>query len=336
MAVQHINDGLLAGRLKMKQLRLLVAVADEGSIQRAARRLNITQPAATKSIRELEQDLGVPLFERNTRGARPTVYGATMIAHARLILAELRHAGEELSALSDGSSGHVAIGAALATTPALLPRSLAVVKQHRPGLSITVIEATNEKLVPALRAGELDLVVGRLPDEAEAAGLEREVLFNEPVRVVARAGHPLARKRRLSLRHLAGQQWVLPLPNTSLRRQIDAAFLAARLPLPTNAVESVSIMTNLALLATTDMIAVIPHQVAVAYADGRALTPLPITLDWDLGPVGLLSRAEWRLPPAAEVLADAVRRVAVELGLARPHRPARGNSAPAPAGRYSQ
>lgn len=316
MAGEHFDQGLLEGRLKLKQLRLLIAVAEEGSIQRAARKLNITQPAATKSIRDLERDLGVPLFERTARGATATVYGNALIAHARLILAEVRHAGEELSALSDGSSGHVAIGAALAATPTLLPRSLALVKRQRPGLSVTVIESTNEKLVPALVAGELDLVVGRLPEAHESDGLTREVLFNEPVRVVARAGHPLARARRLGLKQLADQPWILPLPGTSLRQQIDSAFLTARLPLPGDAVESVSIMTNLALLASSDMVAVMPHQVASAYADGQTLVCLPVSLDWDLGPVGLLTRRDWRLPPAARVLAETVRQVAVDLGLA--------------------
>lgn len=312
-----LEDGHLLSRLRLRQLRLLVSIAEHGSIMAAASALHMTQPAATKTIRDLERDLGLELFHRSSRGVTPTVYGETLLGHARHVLAELRQAGEVLQALQTGDQGRVAIGAALSVTPELLPLSLARVKAERPGLSIKVVESTNDRLIPMLENGDLDMVVGRLPVGQEAQGLTCDVLFKEPIRVVARRDHPLSRRRKLTLADLAELDWILPLSGTSLREQVETAFRAAGLTLASNAVESVSVMTNHGLLCASDMIAVMPAQLAQSFQRQGQLKILAIELDWDLGPVGIVQRRRSAVSAGARALVDGLREVAVELKLAR-------------------
>jgi DNA-binding transcriptional LysR family regulator len=150
-------------RLKLRQLRLLVAVGQYGSIQHAARELRISQPAATKLIKDLELDFEVRLFDRTNRGVIPTAHGDALIRHGKLILAQVSNAAQELDDLSEGSSGRVVIGTLLAAAPELLPRAIETLLDERPRVAIKVVEGTNDVLMPALFAGEIDMIIGRLP-----------------------------------------------------------------------------------------------------------------------------------------------------------------------------
>ena len=255
------HENFLLSRLKLRQLRLLTAIADEGTVLKGSQALNIAQPAATKSIKELEDALGVQLFERSSRGVTPTDFGTVMIKHAKLILAQLRHAGEELQSLEEGLSGRVHVGTLLAASTSLLPRALARLRERRPGIAVTVAEGTIDRLMPGLRTGDIDVVLGRLPEYREREGLKQEVLYLDTVSIMVREGHPLAERASLALADLVEQAWVVPPTQTSLRRQIDQAFRYENLEPPLDVIESVSILTNHALLMSTDMLAAMPHQV---------------------------------------------------------------------------
>jgi len=305
--VSRFHENFLLSRLKLRQLKLLAAVAQEGNILRGSQILNIAQPAATKSIKELEEALGVQLFERSSRGVTPTLYGDVIIKHAKLILTQLRHASEELQSIESGLSGRVFVGTLLAASPTLLPRSLALLRARRPGIAVTVIEGTIDKLMPALRTGDLDVVLGRLPDFREREGLEQEVLYDEPIAIVAREGHPLAAKSALALADLADQSWILPPPETSLRRQLMFAFRRAGIEPPVDAIESVSILTNHSLLLETDLLAAIPYQVATVQP---GLAILPISMEATASRIGATTRANVTPSAAVSCFMDMVREVA--------------------------
>ncbi len=301
-----VLENHLLSRLKLKQLKLLVTVGEQKNILRAASVLNMAQPAATKTIRELESTLGVELFERSSRGVVPTLYGDVIIRHAKLILSQLRHASEEILSLQEGTTGKIEVGTLLAAAPTLLPRSIAILKKERPNITVSVVEGTNDKLMPMLRVGDLDLVLGRLPEYREREGLMQEVLYYEPVSIVARRDHPLASRDNLTLQELLDQDWILPPPQTSLRRQIEIAFRKEKLDPPSRAVESVSILTNHTLLLETDMIACMPFQVVEMQ---ERLVRLPITLKAALGPVGVTLRSDASMTPAASYFLSVLRRV---------------------------
>ncbi|HEY9065534.1 MAG TPA: LysR family transcriptional regulator, partial [Burkholderiaceae bacterium] len=150
----------IRARLKTRQLLLLVAMEEEGNIHRAAQVLNMTQPAASKLLKDLEDMLGVQLFDRLPRGMRPTWYGETMIRHARMALASLSQAHDEIDALKAGRYGQVSIGAITAPGMTLLPPAVALVKQEHPSLCISLQIETSDVLMERLSQGKLDMVVG--------------------------------------------------------------------------------------------------------------------------------------------------------------------------------
>ncbi len=184
------TDRLLDGRVKIRHLILVTAIADEGTLVRAAESLHITQPVVTRGLREVEEVLGVPLFERMPRGVKPTPYGISFIERARSVLAELRAAGEEVRLLQSGQLGTVTVGTHLAGSNLLLPRAIAALKAEHPRLTVVVREGTPDTLQQLLLAGDLDLTVGRLSPTVPVR-LDQERLHQEPIRLVARAGHPV-------------------------------------------------------------------------------------------------------------------------------------------------
>ena len=304
------HENFLLSRLKLRQLRLLTAIADEGTVLKGSQALNIAQPAATKSIKELEDALGVQLFDRSSRGVTPTDFGRVMIKHAKLILTQLRHAGEELQSLEEGLSGRVHVGTLLAASTSLLPRALARLRERRPGIAVTVDEGTIDRLMPGLRTGDIDVVLGRLPEYREREGLRQEVLYLDTVSIMVREGHPLTQRSGLKLVDLIDQAWVMPPPQTSLRRQVDHAFRHEGLEPPNDVIESVSILTNHALLMNTEMLATMPHQVGMGQA---GLTALPVVLEGANSRIGATTHAHGELSAAASYFMAIVHEIAAEI-----------------------
>lgn len=286
-------------RLKLKQLRLLIAVDQHRSILHASKALNLSQPAATKMIKDLEIDFEVQLFERTNRGMIPTVFGETLIRHGKLIFAQISNAAQELDDLSEGSSGRLVIGTLLAAAPTLLPVAIEKTVKERPNVTIKLVEGTNEVLMPALKTGELDMVVGRLPTHRHRADLHQIPLFNEKIILVARHGHPLSEERGLSLSDLARYGWILPPTETSLRRQLDQMFVAEEDFSPPTIIESVSFLTNRSLLAQTDFIGVMPEHVPSQEIGTKSLARLDCKLALEGGPVGISYRGDANLSPVA-------------------------------------
>jgi len=240
----------------------------------------------------------------------PTVYGDVMIRHAKLILTQLRHASEELDSLEEGLSGRINIGTLLAASPTLLPRSIAIMREQRPNIAVTVVDGTNDKLMPSLRTGDLDIVLGRLPDYREREGLTQELLYDEPVAIVVGQKNPLAKKKKISLGDLCDLPWIMPSVQTSLRRQIETAFRSEDLEPPADVVESVSILTNHSLLLDTDMVGAMPYQVASVQ---QGLTILPISLAAQAGRVGATTRSDVELSATARYFMTVVRGVAEDI-----------------------
>ncbi len=187
----NYNHWFIRARLKTRQLLLLVALAEEGNIHRAAQVLNMTQPAASKLLKDLEDVLEVPLFDRLPRGMRPTWYGETMIRHARVALASLNQAHDELTALKAGRFGQVSVGAITAPGLTLMPPAVAMVKREQPDLRVSLEIETSPVLIERLEQGKLDILVARLFAEHDKSQLRYEALTEEPVCALVRPGHPL-------------------------------------------------------------------------------------------------------------------------------------------------
>lgn len=279
-----------------------MAIVEGGSMVRAAEAIGLTQPAVTKAVRDLERDLGVELFARGNRGVTPTVYGEALVRHARCVLAQLVHAAEEIDDLAHGIGGRVAVGTLLAASARLLPRAITRLRIERPRVIVDVVEGTNDRLQPMLLHGDLDMVVGRLSEFRHRAGVHQESLYDEEIVILSRPGHPLALDEHLRLADLRSADWILPPPETTLRRQLEKAFFDAALEPPRCAVQSVSLLTNRRLLHETDLIGAWPRGVAADDLAAGRLISLPVRLNEILGPVGVSTRKSARLSPAAQAL----------------------------------
>ncbi|HKD54225.1 MAG TPA: LysR substrate-binding domain-containing protein [Steroidobacteraceae bacterium] len=294
-------------KFRLRHVELVAEIYGSRSILKASRRLNLSQPTVTKALQDVERTLGVSLFTRTNRGLEPTPYGEIFARHAKIVLAQLRHAAEELENLRAGYSGKVTVGTLLAASASILPDAIALLKKERPGVAISVVVGTYDILVPSLLVGDLDMVLGRMPEQGRSRALVYEDFYTEPICLVVRHGHPLSRKRRLTLRELVNEAWLLPMPETTLRRQIERAFLDANAPLPRNVIESISILTNRVLLRKSDCIGVMPYHVALDDVEQQLLSILPVKLKSIESPVGAILRAPGNLPPAASALLECLR-----------------------------
>lgn len=297
-------------RLKLRQLRLLIAVGQHGNIQNAARDLGISQPAATKMIQDLELDFEVKLFDRTNRGVVPTVFGETLTRHGKLIFAQVSNAAQELDDLNEGNSGRVVVGTLLAASPSLLPLAIEKLLEERPNVTIKIVEGTNEILMPALLSGEIDMVVGRLSSHRYRAKLQQEKFFDERIVAVSGRGHPLAERSNVTFDQLRPYDWILPPVETTLRRQIDQYFVRQDQYTPSVAIESVSYLANRSLLRSHNYVGLMPAHVATIDVEEGLLAQLDWAVPFGAGPVGVSHRGIEFLSPASTMFLDALRAVA--------------------------
>ena len=294
---------LIRARLKTRQLLLIVALSEEGNIHRAAQVLNMTQPAASKLLKDLEDVLGVQLFERLPRGMQPTWYGETMIRHARAALNSLNQANDEVQAAKNGQFGQVNLGAITSPGVDLLPTTIATVKREHPNLRITIQIESSNVLIDQLNRGTLDLVIGRLSEEHDTVDLRYEAISNESVCAVARPGHPLfATASQLSIVELLDFCWIVPPIGSVMRHKFDLMFQELDLPQLTNRVETSSLLFLTKMMQQSDMVSIMAADVARYYASHDMLRILPLDLPCEMEPFGFITRRDKPLSPAAQVL----------------------------------
>lgn len=281
---------LSPARLTTRQFVLLAQLDRDRSVLRAADAVGMSQPAASKLLRELEKTLGVPLFERHARGVEPTPYGEIVMRHAHSVLAEIRRAQEEVEALKRGERLKVAIGSVLSPATDLLPMAISMLEREHPRMQVSVEIDTSRPLVARLLQGRLDLVIGRVLDAEHADVLRVEPLAEEPHHLIARAGHPLTQRRRLRVADLVDHTWVMPAAESILRERVEAMFLQRGLRLPARIVESGSLPLITNLLRRTDMLVALPEEVVRPYCEAGMLAVLPIDLQVRMDSFGLITR----------------------------------------------
>jgi DNA-binding transcriptional LysR family regulator len=301
----------LRARLKTRQLMLLIAIGDEGNIHRAAEILNMSQPAASKLLKDLEDVLGISLFERLPRGMRPTWYGETMIRHARIALSSLTLAGGEIEALKTGRAGEVTVGAITGPALSLLPQAVAIVTREHPDLRLHLVVESSDVLLERLSQSKLDVMVGRLFERHEKTNLSYERLADEPVCAVARPGHPMLANPELTLGQLEQAEWIVPPMGSVLRHRFELMFQEAGLDIPPRLIETSSILFMTKMLQQSDFVAVVPTEVARYYSSYGMLAMLPIQLTCTMDAFGLILRKDWLLSPAAKVVLRALKTAAI-------------------------
>ncbi|WP_394777629.1 LysR family transcriptional regulator [Undibacterium sp.] len=307
------SNWFLRARLKTRQLLLLIALDEQRNIHRAADALHMTQPAASKQLKDLEDMLEIQLFDRTPRGMQPTIYGESMIRHARMALTSLSLAHEDIVALKSGLSGQVEVGVIMTPGMSLLPRAISRIKQQAPLLRIGVQLETSNILLKRLQRGTLDFMVGRILEQEDKSDLLYEELAEEPVCAVARVGHPLEAALGLELKDIVNEGWILSPQGSVLRHRCDMMFRKQGLEPPANVVDTTAILMITSLLQQTDFLHVLPIEVARYYAQLNVLSILPIELPCKMDSFGIITRRSHLLSPGALLLLDAIRDAAGEM-----------------------
>ena len=283
----------LLNRLRLRHAALLIAIDERVTLRAAAAHLGMTQPAASKMLRELEDAVGEPLFERVGRGLQFTATGTATLNTFRSLRNSVASLSRELHELPLGSAGKLLVGCITAVSPTPLSEVTLRLKKSYPLLSVEIHVDTSDRLVELLRAGKLDLVVGRMPETNSQAN--QDCLFHpigdEALAVIAASHHPLVRresKRHLRFEDLLPYPWILQLPGSPLRGVIEQEFLSNHAQLPQGLIETSSFLTAVGLVAQSEMLAVIPKSIAGTFSRHGMLRILPYVFKHALSPWGSL------------------------------------------------
>jgi DNA-binding transcriptional LysR family regulator len=293
--------------MELRQLQHFLTAAQYGSLHAAAEAAEISQPALTKSIRRLEEALGVRLFERHARGVRLTVFGEALLLHARSLEAELRLTHETMRELRQTTSGLVRIGAGPSMTATLLPRLTARLLQRGPAIRLQVRSSLNDSLLAALQSGELDFAITSMPMDP-VAGLVHRRLFTDTVVIVARRGHRLA-TGEATMTDLARSRWIMPNRNVLTHVRLAEMFNEWDLDGPDIWIETDFVPYLLDVVARTDLLSYVPAQLI----SGRQLVTIDVP-----GAVWrrTVSVSFWRrrtVTPASQLLVSVLEEVVREL-----------------------
>jgi LysR family pca operon transcriptional activator len=301
------TSAAVLGRIRLRHLQCVLAVARSGTLRGAAQALSITQPAVTKTLNELEDLLGTTLFVRGRNGATLTAEAEAFVLHATASLAALGQAVDSVVGVPDEAP--LRIGVLPTLTPSFMPAVLRAFAAGRPGARLRVTSGRNRELIGALRARELDLVVGRRSEADAMVGVTFEHLYAEPVVVVVRDGHPFVAqhaRRKASLGELSGFPMVLPVTGT-LIRQVADSFLARHGITPrAGLIESIETSLSRALVLGDNHVWLTPMDAAQPDLVAGTMKLLDAVLEPE-EPVGLMLPTDTPPSPALQALMVAAR-----------------------------
>ncbi len=296
----------LLNRLRMRQVALILAVGEHGTLRKASAELGMTQPAATKMIHELESALGQKLFERVGRGQKLTPAGASVMRYFSGVRGSFESMSRELVELKLGSAGRVSVGSIMAPSPTLLTQAIIALKKAYPLLSVGVTLDTSDRLFELLREGVLDVVIGRIRDVNRTEDYTFKALENEALAVVAGVHHPLGKNKTVNFSALLDYPWILQPTDSPMREVLEHEFRMLQAPTPKGIIETASVLTTTHLIAETDMIGVLPKSIADIYAKHGLLKILPCLIQHKMEEFGSVTRKDRPLSEAAEYLLDAL------------------------------
>jgi LysR family pca operon transcriptional activator len=282
------------------------AISSHSSLMKASRALKLSQPALTRAIYKIEQIFGTQIYERHSKGMRETPFGETLTICARAILDELKRLEERLDQLSRDASVVVNVGSLPVAAVGIMPGVIAQLKSEYPATQVRLVHGLSEELIAELNAGQLDLIVGRLYQPAQPDGLNREVLYYEPISVIGRPDHPIFQPHGATIAGLARAKLVLPAPETRLGREIDQILKDMGIN-PVSVVRSSSLDFIRELMRSGEFVAIMPQQALSQDLARGAIKRAPLPIAMPLRSAGVIYRCDRPLPPSAVYLVEALR-----------------------------
>lgn len=292
--------------MDLRLLRYFIACVENKTMHAAAAAVNVSQPALSKAIRNLEMDLGVALLDRQPRGVVPTPFGETLFRYAKMVDSEMRRAVAEIDAMKGMTRGSIVIGV-IPTMSTVISDVARLVMQRHPGLKLQLRVAFSAELTAALLDGEIDIAILLLPPAGAQLGLEIRPLLQTSPTVVVRSGHPLENRKHLTLRELADYPWLIPDYPPSHRNIIQQAFIDAGMTPPVAAIKVSTVIFFDSLIRQTDLVTVVPSTLFGARDRMHDLVPLHTDFPFPTEMVGMAFRQNTTLLPGARRIMELVR-----------------------------
>jgi DNA-binding transcriptional LysR family regulator len=296
----------MINRLRFKQVALLIALEEYGSLHKAAESMHLTQPAATKALHEMEAALGVSLFDRSTRGMEATELGRCVIRYARLIQSDVRNLRDELNGIMEGKGGRLSIGTIMGAAP-VITRALLRLREVQPEASVEITEDTSARQLLMLDQGRIDMMIGRSSVSSHPNLYDYEQLRDEPLCIVSGLNHPLAKERSLRLQQLMTSSWLMYSHNMPMRIWIESEFKLEGLRVPGNIIETASPFVTITLLGQSDVVAVMPLDIAHFFAARNMLCILPMHMKTKIEPYGIVTRKNAHLSSIGKMFVNILR-----------------------------
>lgn len=293
-------------RLRMRQLYLLVALYETRNVSHTAIRMGVTQPGLSKWLSELEEDLNVKLFKRNSRGLTPTEFCTALVSHARAIIGELDRTQATIRLMSTGASGNLVVGTTPTVATGLVPKAAGYFRKRFPDAYLNIIENRLDALLPQLEEGRVDLVITRTDQARLDAGVRCDILHPEQIRVVVGANHPLAKKRKVDWPDVLRYPWVIPPKVSPLRRELEHELALAGQPSPRYRVETGSTLIIVTMLQDGDLVAPMSARLMHYFQGLKQVVPLPLPYLRE-GSVGVIRRRESTESPMLKAFMDGLR-----------------------------
>jgi DNA-binding transcriptional LysR family regulator len=300
-------------RIKLSDLHILLAVAQSGSMAKAANQLAISHPVVSRSISELEHTLGVRLLERNPHGVELTEYGRAMLNRSNAAFDELRQGVKDIEFLADPAAGEVRIGGTGPLVASFVSTIVDRLHRRYPRMVFHVVTGDANSLLCGLDERDLDLLILRRIGAFAEDRLSYEVLYDNPYFVAAGAKNPWTRRRRVELAELIDELWVLPPAGTRFGSLVRDIFDTKGLPCPRASVIATGLDMTINLLGTGRYLTIHPESVFTFPSKHPFIRKLPIELPIVSGPIGILTLKNRVLSPASQIFIDCARGVAKPL-----------------------
>jgi DNA-binding transcriptional LysR family regulator len=300
--IPDISRQIAPPGIRIPHLKLIVSLDDYGQISAAASVLNMSQPAASRMLSEMEAALDAPLCERQSRGVRLTAYGKAFARRARLILRELDEANREISDLRDGTGGSVFLGAVTAPAVQIIVPAIQKIRLQFPRINISVAVETSNILARDLLTSRFDFILARIPEDMSTNMFTAQQIGVEKACLVMRKDHPLAGHPRVDISELTECDWVFQLAGSLLNRSVEKIFLAKSAKLPERIVNTSSLLMTLVMVRETDAIAPMALDVAKRFVQNTGdgtLAIVPLGFHILVEPFSLISMRGRQLSPAA-------------------------------------
>ncbi len=304
----------LGRNLKLRDLNVLMTVAQCGTMGKAAAQLSVSQPAISKAIGDMERTLGVPLLDRSPQGVKPTIYASALLDHGAVAFDALRQGMRQIECLTDPTAGEIRIGCSVVLAEGFVATVINRLSQRYPRVTFQLLAEESGLIYRALEERKVDLAILLIFEPIAKPHLTTELLYEEPHVVVAGVNNPLSRRRKIRLADLTNEPWVLPPLDSLTGSIVQEAFRAAGLGVPDAAIVTSSTPARYTLVAGGRFLSILPASMLTFASNKHAAKALPVELATAHRPIGVISLKNRALSPVAKRFIDCARNVAKPLG----------------------